>query len=273
MKELIDNMADYYISKVLYQQNNQIIDKVMVYKSNGQSLSSPVEMLRNTLFQHLKLGRSFSTMVKGDDDKWKQQENVGIYGRHLKVKNDSLSKDDLGNIPFIFTKRKTFISYFHKDDEDYKDKFESLTSDLIVNKSVEDGDINGDNSDDYIKKLIQDGYLRDTTVLVVLIGAKTKCRMHVDWEISGALNLKVGESYAGLLGILLPTHPDFNKSECFNVPERLAENIKTGYAEIIKWTDDRKALQSTIESAYSRRKNESDKRVNSIPQMSENTCE
>lgn len=269
----MDNMADYYISKVLYQQDKQIIDKVIVYASNGQSLSDPVEMLRNTLFQHLQRGKSFTTMTKGEYGKWKQQENVGIYGQSLKVKSDSLSRDNLGNIPFILTKRKTFISYFHKDDEDYKDKFESLTSDLIVNKSVGDGDINGDNSDDYIKKLIQDGYLRDTTVLVVLIGAKTKCRKHVDWEISGALNLKVGESYAGLLGILLPTHPDFNKSECSNVPERLVKNITAGYAEIIKWTDDRKALQSTIESAYSRRKNESDKRVNSIPQMQKNTCE
>ena len=175
------------------------------------------------------------------------------------------------------TKRKTFISYFHKDDEDYKNEFEKITSDLIVNKSVGDGDISGDNSDDYIKKLIQDGYLSDTTVLVVLVGAKTKCRKHIDWEISGALNLKIGESYAGLLGILLPTHPDYKKPTSSysydNVPKRLAENIKTGYAEMINWTSDRKFLQSQIESAYSRRKNESDKRVNSIPQMPKNTCE
>ena len=174
------------------------------------------------------------------------------------------------------TKRKTFISYFHKDDEDYKDEFERLTSDLIVNKSVGDGDITRDNSDDYTKKLIQDGYLSDTTVLVVLVGAKTKCRKHVDWEISGALDLKVGDSYAGLFGILLPTHPDFNKPEYFynNVPKRLAENIKTGYAEIINWTSDKKLLQSAIERAYDRRKNESDKRVNkAIPQMQEDTCE
>lgn len=174
------------------------------------------------------------------------------------------------------TKRKTFISYFHKDDEDYKDEFERLTSDLIVNKSVGDGDITGDNSDDYTKKLIQDGYLSDTTVLVVLVGAKTKCRKHVDWEISGALDLKVGESYAGLFGILLPTHPDFEKPKYSynNVPKRLAENIKTGYAGMINWTSDKKFLQSTIESAYYRRKKESDNRVNkAIPQMQEDTCE
>ncbi len=38
-------MTDYYISKVLYQQNSQIIDRVEVYANKGQSLSDPVEML------------------------------------------------------------------------------------------------------------------------------------------------------------------------------------------------------------------------------------
>lgn len=172
-------------------------------------------------------------------------------------------------------KRKTFISYFHKDDEDYKNEFERLTSDLIVNKSVGDGDINADNSDDYIKKLIQDGYLNDTTVLVVLVGAKTKCRKHVDWEISGALNFKVGDSYAGLLGILLPTYPDFNARVYLlsGVPERLAKNIESGYAEMIKWSLDKEFLQSAIERAYDRRIDESDKRENNLIQMDKDTCE
>lgn len=269
-------MADYYISKVLYQQNSQIIDRVEVYANKGQSLSDPVEMLRNTLFQYLQLGRSFSTMTKGEDGKWKLQENIGIYGQYIKVKNDLSSQDDLGDIPFLLTKRKTFISYYHKDDEDYKNKFENLASDLIVNKSVADRDIEKDNSDDYIKKLIQDGYLSDATVLVVLVGAKTKCRKHVDWEISGALDLKIGELYAGLFGILLPTHPEFNKPEYSsdNVPKRLAENIKTGYSKMINWTSDRKLLQSKIEDAYHGRTSRSDKRVNkSIPQMQRNTCD
>lgn len=55
--------------------------------------------------------------------------------------------------------------------------------------------------------------MADTTVLVVLVDPKTKCRMHVDWEISSALSTKVGDS--GLLGILLPSHPDYGK-EKFN---------------------------------------------------------
>ncbi|CAG0967577.1 hypothetical protein METP2_01194 [Methanosarcinales archaeon] len=269
-------MADNYISKVLYQQNRQIIDRVEVYENKGQSLSAPIEMLRSTLYQRLQNGRSFSTMTKGEDGNWRVQENVVISGQFLKIKNDLSSQDDLGNIPFLLTKRKTFISFYHKDDEDYKNRFEKLTPDLTVNKSVGTGDIDNDNGNDYIKKLIQDGYLSDTTVFIVLLGAKTKCRKHVDWEISGALDLKVGDSYAGLFGILLPTHPDFNKPEYSynNVPKRLEENIKTGYAKMIKWTSDRKFLQSIIEDAYHGRTSRSGKRVNkSIPQMQRNTCD
>jgi hypothetical protein len=40
---------------------------------------------------------------------------------------------------------------------------------------------------------------------VVLIGPKTKCRMHVDWEIAGAISSRVGGN-SGLVGILLPNH-------------------------------------------------------------------
>lgn len=172
------------------------------------------------------------------------------------------------------TKRKTFISYYHNDDQYYKEKFIELFENLIINKSVEDGDIDGDNSDTYIKQLIQKGFLADTTVLVVLVGAKTKCRKHIDWEISGALNLKVGNHYSGLVGILLPTHPDYNKKtvKIKNLPKRLADNIKSGYAKIYNWTTDEKSLQNIINSTFHRRKSHSGNRINNRKQMQKNTC-
>jgi len=172
------------------------------------------------------------------------------------------------------TKRKTFISYYHYDDQYYKEKFIKLFGDLIVNKSVEDGDIDGDNSDTYIKQLIQKGHLEDTTVLIVLVGAKTKCRKHVDWEISGALNLKVGDHYSGLVGILLPSHPDYGKKEVQlnNLPKRLADNVKSDYAQIHDWTTSEKSMQSIINNTFYRRKSNSDDRVNSRAQMLKNTC-
>lgn len=171
------------------------------------------------------------------------------------------------------TKRKTFISYYHED-EFYKQEFERLFHTLIVNKSVKPGDINADNSDNYTKALIQKEYLFDTTVLIVLAGPKTRCRKHVDWEISGALNYQVGGLYAGLVGILLPNHPDY-KSQYINpnnLPKRLASNLENGYAEIHNWTPYFHEMAIIINNTYTRRKTHADKRVNNITQMQKNTC-
>ena len=118
--------------------------------------------------------------------------------------------------------------------------------------------------------------MKDTTVLIVLIGNKTKCRKHVDWEISGALDLKVGDNYAGLIGILLPDHQDYGPDKEYNsdnLPKRLAANLDTKYAKLYDWTDDRVKLQQRIEDAFKRR-SETKKIVNKeLPQMQRNTCE
>ncbi|CAM1342397.1 TIR domain-containing protein [Tenacibaculum amylolyticum] len=171
------------------------------------------------------------------------------------------------------TKRKTFISHYHEDAY-YKELFEKLFKDIIVNKSVKPGDINSNNSDDYTKQLIQKEYLKETTVLVVLVGPKTKCRKHVDWEISGALNYKVGNLYSGLVGILLPEHPDYKRPfyNDYNIPERLLTNVKTGYAKIHNWTTNESEMMEIINDTFYRRKSHANERVNNLPQMRENTC-
>jgi hypothetical protein len=143
-----------------------------------------------------------------------------------------------------------------------------------VSKSVEAGVINSDNCDGYIKQLIQKEFLADVTVLVVLVGPKTKCRKHVDWEIAGALNKKVGDNYAGLVGLLLPNYPDYGRDKYYsdNLPRRLAANVKIGYAILHDWTTDRVILQTWIETAFAKRL-ETDKIVNKfLLQMKKDTC-
>ncbi|WP_298510800.1 TIR domain-containing protein [uncultured Kordia sp.] len=174
-------------------------------------------------------------------------------------------------------KRKTFISYYHKD-EDYKNKFEELFEDIIVNKSVRAEDIDVNNHDQYTKELIQKDYLKDVTVLVVLISQKTRCRKHVDWEIAAALNHKVGGIYAGLVGIRLPSHSDYGLEENYNpnnIPDRLADNLKKngeGYASIHDWTEDIEEMKDIINNAFYRRTSHEDERVNSKKQMDKNLC-
>jgi len=174
------------------------------------------------------------------------------------------------------TRHKVFISYYHKDDEKYKyrEKFEELFGHIFINKSVEGGDIAPDNSDGYIKRLIQQNYITDTSVLVVLVGPKTYCRKHVDWEISAALNKKVG-GYSGLLGLCLPTHPDYDKDK-YNpdiVPPRLVDNLKSGYANFYDWTKDESKIKKWVKEAFQARIDKADKIDNSMEQFKDDRCE
>ena len=258
--------ADYLISKEKWVPNSKTIDSFMVHPDNGDTVGLGTERNRNWIVQKLKSGHSIRCIHRTEDGKWKSGSLVTI------SQTGALNWSD--KLPLILTKRKTFVSYYHKANQGYKDKFINLTSDLIVNKSVEDGDIAADVSDEYIKQLIQNGFLSDTTVLIVLLGQKTKCRKHVDWEISGALNLKVGDHYAGLLGLKLPTHPDFGTGRYTysEQPQRLTDNLKSGYALIRDYTTDRKKLQEYIELAFKKRTSHADARTNSRIQMKKDTC-
>lgn len=256
--------ADYCVTK-LSLADNGMIDNVILCKDLGDTLDNEyIERNRNWLVEQVSNGKTFCSIQKNVSGRW---YNIGAF-----------SYD--GNffqwyiVPQNLTRRKTFVSYYHNDDQIYRTEFENLFGDLIVSKSVEKDEIDSDNSDGYIKQLIQQEYLTDTTVLVVLIGPKTKCRMHVDWEISGALNYKVGDRYAGLIGILLPTHPDYGKDtySFSNLPERLAANLKSGYAKLYDWSTDRVKLQNWIEAAFTRRE-EDEKIINNILQMQENICD
>ncbi|MBC6365767.1 TIR domain-containing protein [Algoriphagus sp. AK58] len=256
--------ADYCISKLSLTENG-LINNVLIYKDLGESLhNEALERNRNWMVQQVENGKTFCSIRRNDLGKWNKIGDLSYDGQIF----------SWFIVPKNISRRKTFVSYYHHDDQSFREKFENLFGDLIISKSVEKDDIDSDNSDEYIKQLIQKEYLSDTTVLVVLIGPKTKCRMHVDWEISGALNLKVGDRNAGLLGILLPSHPDYGTGQAtYNLmPARLADNFKSGYAIIRDWTNDRVKMQSYIEEAFEKRSSMTDKRTNSRIQMHEDTC-
>jgi len=259
--------ADFLISKEKWIPNTKTIESFIVHIDNGDTIGDGVERKRNWIIQQLINRKTFCCIYLCEDGSWYKSSTLSQNQNGGLIWNDKL--------PHIITKRKSFISYYHHDDQQYKINFRNLTNDLVINKSIEDGDINTDVKDEYIKQLIQKGYLSNTTILIVLLGAKTKCRKHVDWEISGALNFKVGDNYAGLLGLKLPTHPDYGtgKYTYSEQPARLTDNLKSGYAIIRDYTTDRKKLQEYIELAVKNRKSKADKRINSRPQMQRNTCQ
>ena len=154
-------------------------------------------------------------------------------------------------------RHKVFISYHHANDEAYRIKFEALFSDkhdIMVSKAVQDDDIDPNLPADTIRRIIRDNYLRDSTVTVVLIGAETWQRKHVDWEIGSSIRETRHSSRSGLLGILLPAHPgtktNYNEK---TIPPRLHDNIERGFATIENWNSAPEKVAGWIHEAFLRR--------------------
>ena len=173
------------------------------------------------------------------------------------------------------TKHKVFISYYHKDDESYRDSFEDLFGHLFINKSIHKGDIDDDvGSDEYIKHLIREEYITDSSVAIVLVGPKTYCRKHVDWEIYAALDKKA-DGYSGLLGLCLPTHSNYEEKNYTSseIPPRLVDNLKSKYASLYDWTESEGNIKNWVEKAFNSRIDNKDEIDNSRMQLKDNICE
>jgi len=170
-------------------------------------------------------------------------------------------------------KHKVFIS-FHSKDMEYKLEFERLFGHLFISKSVDEGDIDENHSSEYVKRLINEGYMDDSSVVIVLIGEKTFCRKHVDWEIYGGLSVKVG-GRAGLLGICLPTNEDYPglTYQANRTPARFVDNQQTGYAKYYDWTFSEANIERWIEEAFQNRINKYWDADNSRVQLRENLCD
>jgi len=156
-------------------------------------------------------------------------------------------------------RHKVFLSFHHRLDEGYKDEFCRLLGTGIVDKSVEDGDIDSGLKVDTVRSRIRDEFIADATVTVVLVGRCTWQRKHVDLEIGSSLRDTKRNSRCGLLGILLPGHPDHGRPEYRNrlIPPRLADNAgRAGsFATIHDWPVpwDGRQVQGWIHQAFERR--------------------
>lgn len=96
---------------------------------------------------------------------------------------------------------RTFISYHHKREQDLKNEIidKSVISDEFIDKSVSDGDIDPNSSEESIMRKIREEYLGDATVVIVLIGEETAERPFINSEIQAAL---WGDKPSGLIGIV-----------------------------------------------------------------------
>ena len=171
-----------------------------------------------------------------------------------------------------YTQRhKVFISFYHKDDQANKEYIDKYLSGNIINKSVMDGEYSTDNSDAYIKRLIREDKISDSSVVVVLVGPNTKNRKHVDWEIYAGLRPSINGN-SGLIGIFLPTVRKAPNGGYYyaDIPARLADNIKSGYADCYGWDYAISHFDTIIEKAFNNRASRRNLIDNSRPQMQRN---
>jgi len=127
---------------------------------------------------------------------------------------------------------KVFISYHHSKDQKYKDvlvEFGERYS-IFVDRSVDTGDIPDTWTDQQIRREIRDRYLRDSTVTIVLVGAETRRRKHVDWEIHSSMYDGSVNKRSGIIVINLPRISDY-----FGAPYG-DEEKQLLYPDISSWT-------------------------------------
>lgn len=156
-------------------------------------------------------------------------------------------------------RHKVFISHHHKNDQRYKDMLVEILKDDLVDKSVNNDDIDdADIKTATIRQKIRDGFIADSTVTIVLIGRETHARKHIDWEISYSLRKTNKKSRGGVLGIILPNHPDYRKPRQDElIPQRLLANTEGDdpYVTIYDWPADGnlRRVREWIHTAFLRR--------------------
>ncbi|MDE2838673.1 MAG: TIR domain-containing protein [Chloroflexota bacterium] len=167
-------------------------------------------------------------------------------------------------------KHNVFLSYYHEQDQRYKDRFVRMMGDNIVDKSVDLGDIIDDNlPTEAVLQRIREDHIAQVSVTIVLIGPCTWQRKYVDWEIGASLRDTQHNPRCGLLGILLPEHPDFQRPEYSArlIPPRLADNCDgdNSFAQIRDWTRNVEETRTWIHEAFLRRRKQPDPNNSRLP--------
>lgn len=182
------------------------------------------------------------------------------------------SKLRKGNSPK--TPHNVFVS-FHKCDFKRKQEFVKLMHGRIIDASVDIGDIldTGEKTPE-VRRIIRDDYIREATVIVVLIGRQTWQRKHVDWEIGGGLRCTRSNNRTGLLGIVLPEHPNHGHNEINPrlIPPRLAKNCggDDPFAKVYDWPENFAPAQVQRAIAEALRRSKGTPPDNSYPPFARN---
>lgn len=152
--------------------------------------------------------------------------------------------------PLQAATRRVFVSYHHRGDRGFYAEFSRVFAGIY--EAVQDNSVEREiDSDDteYVMRRIREEYITGTSCTVVLCGRETPWRKFVDWEIKATL-----DRGHGLVGVVLPTNVP-NPAGVYIVPDRLNDNIQTGYAVWLHWqalVTNPSALATYIQATASR---------------------
>lgn len=162
------------------------------------------------------------------------------------------SPQTLADLLYGVRRRRIFVSYHHGGDRHYYEQFSTLMADTYdvvqdnsVDRLIESDDV------EYVLRKIREDYITGSSCTVVLCGAQTPWRKFVDWEIKATL-----DQQHGLVGLNLPSNVADATGRSV-VPDRLHDNIESGYGVWAQWTavaTNPAMLRALIEQANQRGK-------------------
>lgn len=138
----------------------------------------------------------------------------------------------LAGLQITPVRRRIFVSYHHAHDQGCYDELSCALHDqmdVVFDNSL-DRLIDSENTD-YVIQRIRDDFISGTSCTIVLCGPETYQRKYVDWEIKATL-----DKGHGLIGLQLPTAVRGDQGKII-VPDRLHQNIVSGYAVWKAWSD------------------------------------
>ncbi len=95
--------ADYCISAVRYNAEHTHIVKVKVHTDMGDTLGNDTEWTRTDVVSAIENKKTFVTITRSTDGKWKKGEDVRIITiggvKYLRTDANSKASDNLGNLP------------------------------------------------------------------------------------------------------------------------------------------------------------------------------
>jgi len=99
----MEEWTDYGISKVRYNEERTHIVKVKVHEDKGDSIGGAEEWLRNQVVSAIESGKTFVTILEGNEGKWRKGQDVHIIIvngiKYIRTDKNRKASDNFENLP------------------------------------------------------------------------------------------------------------------------------------------------------------------------------